>query len=327
VLSLFEKQVYPNRVNPSGQPDPPYDVAGWTLPLQMGVETYDIWDIREREKYNRTIKLVSDTNRVRSNLNLKPSKEQFPKVPNPLKTKPRIGLYKPFTSSMDEGWTRLVFDNHQIKYSSVSNEDLSQNRLNYDVIILPADNENTIMNGLNANRYSAEFAGGIGEAGAENLKKFVENGGKLICFDDSCGLVIKRFGLPMKNVLAGVPRSEVYNPGSIVLLDVDTKEPLAKGTAAATPAYFITSSAFDVLNAGGTNPSDSGTQNIKTIAHYASKDTLMSGWMLGTSKIAGKIALAETTYGKGEIVLFAFRPQHRGQTWATFRFVFNALEK
>lgn len=322
VLSLFEKQVYPNRVNPNGQPDPPYDVAGWTLPLQMGLETYDVWDIREREKYNNTIKLVSDTNRVRSVLNLKPTKEQFPQVPNPLKTNPRIGLYKPFTSSMDEGWTRLVFDNHQIKYSSVSNEDFRQNRLNYDVIILPADTETTIMNGLNTNRYPTEFAGGIGETGAENLKKFVENGGKLVCFDDSCGLVIKRFGLPIKNVLDGIPRSEFYNPGSIVALEVDTKEPLAKGIAPTTSAYFITSSAFE-----DAKPSEGGTQNFKMVARYASKDTLMSGWMLGTSKIAGKIALAETAYGKGKIVLFAFRPQHRGQTWATFPFVFNSLEK
>ena len=38
ILSLFERQVYPNRVNANGEGEPPYDVAGWTLPLQMGVE-------------------------------------------------------------------------------------------------------------------------------------------------------------------------------------------------------------------------------------------------------------------------------------------------
>jgi hypothetical protein len=333
VLSLFEKQVYPNRVNPNGQPDPPYDVAGWTLPLQMGVETYDVWDIRDREKYSSTIKLIRDTNRVRSIVNLKPVDEPFAKAPNPLKTNPRIGLYKPFTSSMDEGWTRLVFDSHQIKYSSVSNEDFRQNRLNYDVIILPADNEATIMNGLNANRYPDEFAGGIGEAGAENLKKFVENGGKLVCFDDSCGLVIKRFGLPMKNVLDGLPRTAFYNPGSIVSLTVETTSSLAKGLSPMTPAYFTNSSAFEVSStgfsrpAGEAKPAEGGTESIQTVARYAEKNTLMSGWMLGTEKIAGKPALIETTYGKGKIILFAFRPQHRGQTWATFRFIFNALEK
>ncbi len=38
-------------------------------------------------------------------------------------------------------------------------------------------------------------------------------------------------------------------------------------------------------------------------------------------------ALAEAAFGKGRIVLFAFRPQHRGQTFGTFPFIFNALEK
>ncbi|MFQ5630503.1 MAG: M14 family zinc carboxypeptidase [bacterium] len=36
-LDLLDKQVYPDRRNASGQPDPPYDIAGWTLPMQMGV--------------------------------------------------------------------------------------------------------------------------------------------------------------------------------------------------------------------------------------------------------------------------------------------------
>jgi len=31
------------------------------------------------------------------------------------------------------------------------------------------------------------------------------------------------------------------------------------------------------------------------------------------------------TYGKGRIVLFGFRPQHRGQTHATFPMIFDAL--
>jgi hypothetical protein len=65
---------------------------------------------------------------------------------------------------------------------------------------------------------------------------------------------------------------------------------------------------------------------VKTIASYAAKDALMSGWMLGEPLINGKTALAETAFGKGKIILFAFRPQHRGQTYATFPLLFNALE-
>jgi hypothetical protein len=342
VLSLFEKQIYPNRVNEKGEAEQPYDVAAWTLPMQMGVETYEVWDIRDLEKYRGTIKRVENPNQVRSVLNLAQSGSPFPKLSNPLKTNPRIGLYKPFTSSMDEGWTRLVFDTHQAPYRSISNEDFRAGRLDYDVIILPADNENMIVNGLSAQRYPPEFGGGIGDVGVENLKKFVAGGGKLICFDDSCDLVIKRFGLPLRNVLSGLRRNEFYNPGSIVKLNVDTRHPYARGMLEETPAYFNASSAFEVISttpaaeAAATppiqegsfrKPPEGGTQNARVIARYAEKDALMSGWILGEKYLNGKIALAEVGYGKGKIVLFAFRPQHRGQTFATFPFIFNALEK
>ncbi len=316
VLSLFEKQVYPNRLLPNGDAEAPYDVAGWTLPMQMGVEAEAIYQIRNFETDRATLKKVENINQVRSVVNLPPASTAFAKKPNPLKTGPKIGLYKGAGGSMDEGWTRLVLDTFQIAFRSVSNEDMRSGNLDLDAMILPADSENTIVNGLSAERYPAEFAGGIGTAGVDNLKKFVENGGKLICFDDSCEMVIKRFGLPLKNVLAGIRRSEFYNPGSVVKLTVDKTSPLARVMRTDVGAYFSSSSAFDVSDAS----------RVRTIARYADKDALMSGWMLGEKFINGKTALAEARYGKGKIILFAFRPQHRGQSWGTFPFIFNALE-
>jgi len=317
ILSLFERQVYPNRLNANGEAEVPYDVAGWTLPLQMGVESDAVWNTRDLEKFKKSLKKLENINQARDVLNIAPTKESFAKIANPLKTNPKIGLYKPFTSSMDEGWTRLVFDNFQIPFSSISNNDFRTNNLNFDAIILPADGENTILNGFSATRYPDEFAGGIGDAGVENLKKFVENGGKLICFDDSCELVIKRFGLPMKNALKDLKRNEFYNPGSVVRLETDVKNPLAKGVWEDTSAYFTNSSAFEITD----------ETKVKSVAKYAAKDALLSGWMLGEKFVNGKTAVAETAYGKGKIILFAFRPQHRGQSWATFPFIFNSLEK
>ncbi|CAN5575407.1 M14 family metallopeptidase [soil metagenome] len=317
VLSLFEKQVYPERLNAKGEAEVPYDVAGWTLPLQMGIDYDAVWKIKDFAKYQNTLKPVENINQARQVLNLKPNKEAFAKLPNPLKSNPKIGLYKGFTASMDEGWTRLVFDNFQIPFASVSDHDFRQNNLNFDVIILPADSENSIVKGLSKERYAEEFAGEIGEEGVENLKKFVESGGKLICFDNGCELVIKRFNLPIKNVLSGLKRNEFYNPGSIVKLNVDTKSKLAKGLSKETAAYFINSSAFEILD----------KSKVQSIAEYAQKDALLSGWILGEKYLNGKTALAQTDYGKGKIVLFAFRPQHRGQTFGTFPFIFNTLEK
>ena len=38
----MERQVYPRRLNPDGTAEAPYDVAGWTLPLQMGVRAVTV---------------------------------------------------------------------------------------------------------------------------------------------------------------------------------------------------------------------------------------------------------------------------------------------
>ncbi len=355
ILSLFEKQVYPHRLLPNGEAEVPYDVAGWTLPLQMGVVYDPAWDIRDLEKHKATLKRLTFINQVRGALGLHQTGTPFKGAKYPLKSVPKIALYRGSTSSMDEGWTRLVLDTFSIGYRRLTDDDARAGNfvcerlvtpgpgINCDVVILPADSENTIVKGLSIDRYPAEFSGGIGDEGVENLEKYVENGGKLVCFDDSCAMVIKRFGLPLKNVLAGLKRSEFYDPGSIVSLDVDTRQTLAKGLAQETPAYFTGSSAFELSEPPPSGrlseppPSGGGQKlstdpplasprgpNIKVIARYG---PMLSGWTLGEKFRLGKIALAEVSYGKGSIVLFAFRPQHRGQSWATFPLIFNALEK
>lgn len=332
VLSLFEKQVYPHRLLPNGEAEVPYDVAGWTLPLQMGVDYMAAWSIDALGEQRKTLKRIDNIDQARSVLDLPPAKGPFEKLPDPLKTDPKIGVYKGFTGSMDEGWTRFVLDTFQIPFTSVTDAGMRAGKLDYDSIILPADSEAAIVRGLSADRYPPEFAGGIGDQGVENLKKYVGQGGRLICFDDSCEMVIKRFGLPIRNVLAGLKRNEFYNPGSIVRLKVNTNDPLAKGMNEDTAAYFITSSAFE--EAGATpsdvkDPDNIASKNVTlgVVARYAGKDALLSGWMLGEKYLNDKAALIEANYGKGKIILFAFRPQHRGQSWATFPFIFNSLEK
>ena len=56
-----------------------------------------------------------------------------------------------------------------------------------------------------------------------------------------------------------------------------------------------------------------------------SRDILLSGWISGEERLTRKAAAVAMTYGKGRIVLFGFRPQHRGQTHATFPMIFDAL--
>jgi hypothetical protein len=329
VRSLFEPQIYPDRRAPGGEAERPYDVAGWTLPMQMGVEVQAVARIQEPAA-ERALKLITGQQEVHQDLGLPVERGNVPVILNPIKRPVRLALYKSWTASMDEGWTRWVFDNFGVPYKTLRDAEVRAGKLRaaYDVIVLPSQRAREIIEGNQPGSYPAEFTGGITRAGADNLRRFVEEGGTLICFDASSELAIKYFTLPqskagaarrtpfpLRNVLEEVKSSVFYCPGSILSIDVDTSHPLAAGMPPRVDAYFINSSAFEVTDG----------QSVRVIARYAQGGVLRSGWLLGESRIAGKVALAEVPFGRGRVVLFGFRPQHRGQTWGTFPFIFNAI--
>jgi hypothetical protein len=222
---------------------------------------------------------------------------------------------------MDEGWTRYVFDTFEIPFTSLRDADVRAGKLRdkYDVIVLPSMRTREIVEGRSADTAPAEFAGGVTEAGVENLRKFVEAGGTLVAVDAATDFAIKRLKLPVKNVLEGLKSSEFYCPGSILRVELaDASHRLARWMPRRFDAYFIQSQAFDAKEG----------DDVKVVARYAGKDeVLRSGWLLGPQYLAGKAALVEVKLGQGRVVLFGFRPQHRGQTWGTFQLLFNSLEK
>ncbi len=315
VLALFEPQIYPNRISALGDAERPYDVTGWTLPMQMGVDAPAVIAIQELPT-ERRLALVRDGDEVRKDLALPPKAEKPSPAPNQRNSPVRVGIYKGWTATMDEGWTRFVFDSFNVPYDSLLDSALRSGELSskYDVVVLPSQRAKEIIEGNAAGTYPPEFTGGMTQAGVANLKRFIESGGTLICFDASCELPIKQFNLPIKNVLDELKSSEFYCPGSILSLDVESSNALARGLSPSVDAYFINSSAFET-----TDPS------VRIIARYRKDHLLRSGWLLGEDKLKGRIALAEVPLAKGRIVLFAFRPQHRGQTWATLPFIWNAL--
>src|SRR5258705_6681057 len=315
VLALFEPQIYPNPLTAQGEAERPYDVAGWPLPMQMGIEAPAVTAIRELVS-ERKLTLLNDVNEVRSDLALKLKQSDASPIKNPIKQSLRIGIYKGSSGNMDEGWTRFVFDAFNVPYSSVKDNEIRQGAIQskYDVIVFPSQRSREIVDGNAAGSLPVEYTGGITDRGVGNLKDFVDNGGTMICFDASCELPIKQFKLPIRNVLEGLKSSDFYCSRSIVALEVDNKNPIASPLPTILPAYFINSSAFE-----STDPS------VRVIARYAKENVLRSGWLLGEDRLQGQIALAEVSLGKGRIVLFAFRPQHRGQTWSTFPLIWNAI--
>ena len=61
------------------------------------------------------------------------------------------------------------------------------------------------------------------------------------------------------------------------------------------------------------------------VLRYPAANPLASGWLIGDGHLQGRAALVETTLGRGRVVLFGFRPQYRGQSWATYIPLLNAL--
>src|SRR3712207_3161478 len=107
--------------------------------MQMGVEAVPLVTIREPEN-ERRLTLLRDASEVRRDLGLAPARaDNRSPITNPLTRPVRVGLYRGWTASMDEGWTRLVFDTFNVPYQAVRDRDVRAPglRARYDVIILP----------------------------------------------------------------------------------------------------------------------------------------------------------------------------------------------
>lgn len=323
VQTLFEPQVYPDRITATGEAERPYDVAGWTLPMQMGLESTPILAIREAQSERKLTPITSE-NDVRRDLALPLWTSDKSPIVNPVKPGVRVGIYQNSRAgNMDEGWTRFAFDTFNVPFQTVHETALTEGNLRsrFDAIVLPSERPREPADG-DAPREGERT---ISDIGFRNLARFVEDGGTLVCFDGSCNQLIKRWRLPLRNVLEGLRSSEFYCPGSILRVEVDTAHPVARTMLKDTNVYFANSSAFEVTESPRQVFDAPPTWPVKVIARYAKENVLRSGWLLGEDKIKNRIALAEVQMNRGRVVVFGFRPQHRGQSWGTFPFIWNSL--
>jgi ribosomal protein S18 acetylase RimI-like enzyme len=163
-----------------------------------------------------------------------------------------------------------------------------------------------------------EYTGGIGPQGLAELQKFVRGGGTLIALDTAADLPREFFPLPLLNV-GGAP---FVCPGSLVRMAVDPSQPLAFGMPPDAIAFVTGGEAFDVNQAPEYNVGD---REVRVAARFAAKDLLASGYVSGEKAVLGKAALVDARFGGGHVVMFAFRPQFRGQPFGTFKFLLNAV--
>jgi hypothetical protein len=298
--ALLERQRYPDRrLYEGGPPLAPYDVTAHTLSLLMGFEAVRI-DERFTVPPGKAYRLAPSGGR-------------------PIRVA-RVGVYRGATAPMDEGWTRWVFDQFGVRHTTLDERDMRGGNLRekYDAIVLPDAGAAELAGGRKAETAPPEMTGGIGETGAAALARFVEDGGTLVALNQASRYAIQALNLPVRDALAGTPASAFYCPGSILGLDVtEPASPLTSGIARRTVAWFEDGPALEVA---------SDEPSVRVLARFAPADRLLvSGWLLGTDQLAGKAALVEVARGRGRVVLFAFRPQYRGQSFVTLPMLFNAL--
>lgn len=394
--TLLERQTYPGRRTvPGGTTERPYDVAGWTLPAQMGVKVITIertfeppaltrlttatvpasnvygerkpsyWVIDGRGNaaalaVNRLVAAGASPSwttvgaegagirhaagalvvpYVRSaepvvaaiardlGLRVDGMKGQLPGNLRPV-GRARVGIYKPWSASIDEGWTRLVLDRFEFKYENLTDQQVRAGNLGtrFDVIVLPSVPGDRLASGLSDEAVPAEYAGGLGAAGLDAIGAFVRAGGTLVCLGQSGPLAIGAFDLPVRDVARQNDR--LFVPGSILRLELDPANPIAFGMPPDTSAFYAFSSVFAAASASGPSApyqDPSPAAGIQTVGRYGKQDVLISGWLEGEGFIAGRAAILEAPIGAGRVVLFGFPVQHRGQSHATFRLLFNAI--
>jgi hypothetical protein len=382
---LFERQKYPEglELGTGKAVDLPYDVTGWTLPLQMGIAADAVSDpltpaqrnllqpITEvklpvaevaghgpvfvvSHKPNAAFQLVNDALKAGGSVAMSSDAIDTPEgkergafvvqglganafddltkkygvggiaiASAPAHTlaikKARIGLYRPWAPSIDEGWTRWVLEQGGFEPKSLYNADVRAASLHsrYDVIVLPDMSTNQMMDGFHVGVVPGQYTGGIGRDGLENLRAFVRDGGTLVAMNQTAANLIPLMSLPVKNVLDGVKSDKFFCSGALLRVEQENPElPINFGIPSAPVVMFQRGPAFTPL---------AGFEGAILARYAKGTNPLESGLLLHPEAIQDKAAAVELAYGKGRIVLYGFKPQFRGQSHGTYRYLFNAL--
>ena len=273
---------------------------------------------------------------------------------------PRIGLYQSWVPSMDEGWTRWIFDQNGIPYTRLVDEDIRKGDLNqrFDVVLIPDNSASAITSGRRglgdesaanstptaaadagvARRRASATTAAAGAAAVPARDEAVRGpqtppefkGGlrdtglaSLKAFTEAGGTIITLN--KASDVYTGKGSGRVEN----ALDGVDRKGFYIPGSIlqvavdTTNPIAFGSTPTVPIFYENG--PTFKVNGEAHSVAFFNTDKPLLSGWILGGQFLKGTSVIAEEPVGKGRIILFGFRPQYRAQSEVTYKFLFNAL--
>jgi hypothetical protein len=252
--------------------------------------------------------------------------------------KPRIGLFQPWTGSMDEGWTRWLLEQYGFEFAAIHPEDFRTPLGNkIDVLILADDARIPVETSAGSRGGAgAPGASGAGAAGRgaqtgrvvrpeyayaltkEDLaafERFVREGGTLVCFNNAYRFIVQQFQLPVRNAAEGLRSQDFFLRGSIVEAVSNSAHPVMAGMPVKAALFVDGSPVFETLE---------GFKGAILAKYQESGSPLLSGYLIGEKYLNGKAAAVDVELDKGHVILLGFRPEWRCQSFGTFRMVFNS---
>src|SRR5580698_2893450 len=267
---------------------------------------------------------------------------------------PRIGLYQSWVASMDEGWTRFIFDQNHIPYTRLVDADIRKGDLNqrFDVIVLPDNSARAITAGTRGfGEGEGPGGGGGNNPNGNNAQANAQGQARRAAANDG-GTPPPQTPPEFTGGLGpdGVSALDTFtkNGGTIVTFNRASEVYTKKGGEVENALdsidrrqFYIPGSILQVT-VDPTNPIAFGftttvpifyengpvfhvNSGAESIASFTSDAPLLSGWIQGGNFLKGTSVIAQQNVGKGHLILFGFRPQYRAISEVTYKFLFNAL--
>ena len=237
---------------------------------------------------------------------------------------PRIGMYQPWSGSMDEGWSRWVLEQYGFTFVAVHPEDFTSPLAQKIDVLIIADDARVPVAGAATGRggrggapqaVRPEYAYQLTAADLQLFEQFVRGGGTVVCLSNASTFAIQQLKLPVKNVVAGLRPEEFFLRGSIVEVTTDPTHPVMAGMPDKAMVFVDGSPVFEP---------QAGFKGTVLARYSESGSPLRSGYLIGEKYLQGKAAALDVELDKGHVVLLGFRPEWRGQPFGTFRVLFNA---
>jgi hypothetical protein len=237
--------------------------------------------------------------------------------------KPRLGLYQPWTGSMDEGWTRWLLEQYGFTIALIHPEDFKQPLGDkIDVLVMPDDARVPVVGSTAGGRGGRggterpEFAYQVTADDLAAFEQFIREGGTLVCLSNASTFAIQQFKLPVRNAVSGLRSDEFFLRGSLVEIAVDGRHPVMAGMPGKAAVFVDGSPVFEALE---------GFRGSVLARYQDSGSPLLSGYLIGEQHLNGRSAALDVMLGQGHVVLIGFRPEWRGQPFGAFKVLFNSV--